>query len=420
MSLALDHKPAEHVNARDCNDHSQRRGIEGESAAVPESFLTKPGILADPNLTGRGSSCVRQAILRRVQQAYGNRAVQSVLGVRAGKGSPIGAVSSQAISIQRQPAPPRVNLVTPSVLELGVGGRDITATATIAPGVPADPPITWTINPGGAVPAGVSTIGTGRRVRVRAAQPGPPTVVGGTPITLRAALTGTPGDFADSAPIMLVQVTQLAYGPLPPLGPIPSLVPGVPPPNTGEPNRDGITGNTVVVAPTVLPGGRPPPTITFRRSLGATVAGLAITPGSKTGNLQLRVTDVATGARFDETTPSIAGGAPLMADFTINSVPTRVNALAVVGPLGPYGMLSQFGWAASDASGAGGRIIGEMMSLRENTLGLQLAGPGGWNAPIGFNSGVPNLGLAVPANAWQDQVTAGAAGLTPQATRRST
>jgi hypothetical protein len=138
-----------------------------------------------------------------------------------------------------------------------------------------------------------------------------------------------------------------------------------------------------------------------------------ITPGRLTGDLQLRVADVATGAQFDETTPSTAGGAALMADFTINSVPTQVNAIAQVGPLGPYGSLNQIGFAASDPSGPGGRVIGEIMSLEENTLGVQLAGPGGWNAPIGFNAGIPVLGLSVPAPSWQDQVTVGAAAVTP-------
>jgi hypothetical protein len=310
-------------------------------------------------------------------------------------------------------AVPRVTAVTPSALELGVGGRTITATATVAAGAPASPPLVWSVNPGGAAPAGVIVTGTGRRVTIRSAQPGPGVNIGGTPITLRAALAATPGDFADSAPVMLVQVTQLAYAAAPPLAPIASLIAGAPPVNTGEPNRDGITGNTVLVTPTTAPAGRPNQRITLRRSLGAGVAGLTITPGAATGNLQLTVTDVATGARFDEATPSTAGGAPLMAEFTINSVPTRANALAFVNALGPYGALNQFGWAASDASGAGGRIIGEIMSLQENSLGLNLAGPGGWNAPTGFNAGIPNLQLAVPAAAWQDQVVAGSAGLTP-------
>jgi hypothetical protein len=106
-----------------------------------------------------------------------------------------------------------------------------------------------------------------------------------------------------------------------------------------------------------------------------------------------------------------------MADFTINAVPTRANALAQTGaPGAPYGVLNTFGWAASDASGAGGRIIGEIMSLADNSLGIQLAGPAGWNAPIGFNAGVPNLQLAVPASAWQDQVTVGSTAQTPAGT----
>jgi hypothetical protein len=53
------------------------------------------------------------------------------------------------------------------------------------------------------------------------------------------------------------------------------------------------------------------------------------------------------------------------------------------------------------------------MSLLENSLGIQLAGPNGWNAPIGFNPAAPNLQLSVPANQWRDRVVTGAASLTP-------
>ena len=297
---------------------------------------------------------------------------------------------------------PRVTLVTPSALELGVGGRDITVTATVGAGAPANPALTWTINPGGAVPAGVSIIGAGRRVSVRSVQPPPGTLIGGTPITVRAGLTTPPGgipDEADSAAINLVQVVNAVYNNNPAFIGVPSLVPGAPPANTGEPNRDGINGNTVAVVATTAPLGRPI-NVAFRRSLSGAVAGNIITPGRQTGNMQLRVTDTATGARLDEAAPSLAGGAALMAELAINPVPLRVSALVNSGALGaPYGFLSTITFARSDTTAnALDRIVGEQVTLISDQLG---------RGPVnGAYNPVPNLALAVPANGWVDQIGA--------------
>lgn len=331
-------------------------------------------------------------------------------GMGAGAKPALISSSLSAAQPARVQAAPLVTNVATSAAELGVGGRDIRATATVT-GRRTN--VTWSINPGGVVPAGVTVVGTGRRVRIRSAQPGGGAVIGGPSIVIRAAVTGTAADFADSAPVRLVQVVSATYANNPPLANIASAIPGVFPPNTGEPNRDGITGNTVAVNAVTAPVGRPV-RVAFRRSLGARVAGNIITPGRTTGIMRLRITDTATRARLDEAAPSAAGGAPLMADLRINSVPTRANSLTRLRPLGPYGAQNQFGWQASDPSGAGGRVIGELMSLRENTLGMQLAGPTGWNPPIGFNPTVPNLGtLSVPANQWRDQVVTPAGSLTP-------
>ena len=310
-----------------------------------------------------------------------------------------------------KPKPPpgkRVILVTPSVLELGVGGRDITGTAMIAPGTPARPPLTWTINPGGAVPAGVSIIGGGRRVKVRAAQPPHGTVVGGAPVTVRAALTANPADFADSAPVMIVQVVSVAYVAAPPLVPVPITTPGwppgVPPANSAEPNRDGIAGNTAVVNAITAPAARPI-TVSFRRSLGASVAGTTVTPGSRTGDVGLRISDIATRARLDETQPSTAGPAALMADLTVNAVPLRVSALAFTGlnpP--PYGVNNRITFAVSDALHAPlTRIVGELIT--------HVADDFNFPAPNGAFNPVFRLDLAVPANGWVDQLVARATGL---------
>lgn len=327
-------------------------------------------------------------------------------------GAPVSPASSllSPASPGRVQAMPLVTNVVPSAAELGVGGNDITATATVGG---ARTRLQWTINPGGAAPAGVTVIGNGRRVRIRAAQPGGGAVVGGLPIVIRAEVAGTAGDHFDAPPVTLVQVVSATYAAAPPLVGVPSAIPGVPPANTAEPNRDGIAGNTAVVNAVTAPAGRPF-TVALRRSLGASLAGTTITPGRRTGDIRLRITDTTTRARLNEAAPAaVVGGAPLMAELRINSVPTRANSLTRLGPLGPYGARNQFGWAASDASGAGGRIIGELMSLQENTLGLQLAGPSGWNPPIGFNPTVPNLQLAVPADQWRDRVITPAGALTP-------
>jgi len=294
----------------------------------------------------------------------------------------------------------RVILVTPSVLELGVGGRDIDSTATISPGVPARPPLKWTINPGGVPPARVSVIGSGQTVRVRAAQPPHGTIVGGTPITVRAELAANPADFADSAAVMMVQVLSAAYVAAPPLVPVPITTPGfgpgIPPPNTAEPNRDGIAGNTAVVNATLAPAGRPI-VVTFRRSLGATLAGATVTPGTRTGDIGLRISETATDARLDETLPSTAGPATLMADLTVNAVPTAVTALTFSGrdPAGPYSAINAVTFAVSDNLHPPlTRIVGELITGVADDFNIQ--------PPNGAFNPVFRLDLAVPANLWND------------------
>ena len=302
-----------------------------------------------------------------------------------------------------KPKPPkkRVIRVDPSVLELGVGGRDINSVATIAPGTPPSPPLTWTINPGGTSPAGVSVIGSSQTVKVHASHPPHGTVVGGTPITVRAALTANPADFADSAPVMMVQVVSANYAAVPPLVLVPSFVPGTPPPNSAEPNRDGISGNTAVVNAVTAPAGRPV-TITFRRSLGASVSGTVITPGSDTGDIGLRITDTATDARLDETQPSTSGPAALMADVTVNAVPLRVSALTHLGPRGPYGVANLVSFAPSDSLHLPmTRIVGELITDGGDQFNLpqpNLRRAGGFNNSF-------HLRLAVPANRWADELT---------------
>lgn len=280
-----------------------------------------------------------------------------------------------------------------SAAELGVGGDAINATATVGG---AGTRLTWTINPGGAAPAGVTVIGSGRRVRIRAAQPGGGAVVGGTPITVRSEVTGTPGDFFDAPPVTLVQVVSANYTAAPALAGVPSLAPGAPPLNSAEPNRDGIAGNTAVVAAVTAPAGRPI-TVAFRRSLGARLAGTTITPGRQTGDIGLRIIDTATRARLDETQPATAGPAALMADLTVNAVPTRVRSLTGGGAVGPYGVLNTINFAASDNLHLPlTRIVGELITgVRDD---FNIAPPNGAFNPAFL------LALAVPANTWNDQL----------------
>lgn len=293
-----------------------------------------------------------------------------------------------------QAAPVVTNVVT-SAAEIGVGGNDITATATIAG---RGTRLTWTINPGGAAPAGVSVIGTGRSVRIHAAQPAGGAAIGGANIVIRAAVAGPAGaaDFFDAPPVGLVQVVSATYTNNPALANVPSLIPGNFPPNTAEPNRDGIAGNTAVVNAVTAPVGRPV-TVAFRRSLGATVAGNVITPGSRTGDIDLRITDTATRARLNETIPSAVNPPVPMARMVVNAVPLRVRSLANAGALGPYGQINTINFVSSDALHPPlTRIVGELITgVRDD---FNIPPPNG-----AFNPAFV-LPQAVPANAWNDQV----------------
>jgi len=202
---------------------------------------------------------------------------------------------------------------------------------------------------------------------------------------------------------MLVQVVSAAYTNNPALANVPSLIPGVFPPNTAEPNRDGIAGNTAVVNAVTAPAGRPV-TIAFRHSLGATLAGNVITPGRRTGDIRLRITDTATRARLNETIPSAVNPPVPMATLVVNAVPTRVRALGRTGPLGPYGQLDPITFARSDNLHPPlTRIVGELITLVRNDFNVGPVNPGvgGYN-----NAFLP--ALAVPANNWNDQLVTSA------------
>jgi len=294
-------------------------------------------------------------------------------------------------------AVPRVTAVNTSAAELGVGGRDITADATIAAGTPRTPPLRWALNP---VIAGMSVIGTGRRVRIHAAQPAAGAAVGGGNFTVSAAVAATPADNAVSNPVALIQVVSAAYVNAPALANIASAIPGVAPLNTGEPNRTGVAGNTVNVNAVTLPAGRPV-TITFRGgTLGAALAGNVITPGRTTGDIRLRVEDNATRARLNETIPPAAGPGATMATLVINAVPLRVAGLTTVGPGGPYGVLNRIRYSASDTLHAPlTRVVGELITGLRDDFNLP--------PPNGAFNPAPLLNLSVPADQWVDQLVGG-------------
>jgi hypothetical protein len=291
-------------------------------------------------------------------------------------------------------AAPRVTAVNTSAAELGVGGREITATATVAAGAPGAPALVWSVNP--AI-AGVSVIGAGRRVRIHARQPGAGAAVGGVNFTVQAALAANAGDNAVSNPVALIQVLSSTYINAPALANVPSAIAGVAPLNTGEPNRNGIAGNTVNINTVTLPAGRPV-TISFRGgSLGAALAGNVITPGSITGDIRLRIEDNATRARLDEAIPAAAGPGATMATLVINAVPLRVNALTTAGAGGPYGVLNRIGYAGSDNRHLPlTRVVGELITNIQDDFNLP--------PPNGAFNPAPQLNLAVPANQWVDQV----------------
>ena len=297
----------------------------------------------------------------------------------------------------KKPPTKRVVSVTPGRPEIGVGGRDLTTAATIAPGSPGSPRLVWTVNPGGTAPAGIVTIGTSRRARVRANQPPFGTVTGGTPITVRAALAANPADFADSAPVMVVQVTEAHYDAVPPLFRTPPQSDPFPP-NTVDPNRDGVGGSSATVVTTTAPAGRPV-RVTLRTALGATVAGTTVTPGATTGDILLRIFDDPTGARLDEGRPSLVNPPILMSTLVVDSVPTRVSALRFLGrlPAGPYSAFNDIVFATSDTRHPlPSRLVGELItSVRDD---FSMPPPNG-----AFNPGfVPRL--AAPVRFWRDQL----------------
>ncbi|MFK7783510.1 MAG: DUF4157 domain-containing protein, partial [Crocinitomicaceae bacterium] len=191
-------------------------------------------------------------------------------------------------SIQAAPILTGINVPT----EIGVD-RTIRASAVIAPGESRRTPLTWSLV---GAPAGIAITGTGRRVRITA-DPASLASAGST-FQLSCTVTGDAADTFTSPNITLVAVTGITFTAAPAFANQPTVfpAPSVFPPNTADPNRQGVAGNTATVNVVTNPVGRAN-TVRLVRRRGANVAGNVITPGARTGPIPVRVTDNATGAR---------------------------------------------------------------------------------------------------------------------------
>jgi len=228
----------------------------------------------------------------------------------------------------------------------------------------------------------------------------------GAAFTVRAERAAAAGDNATAA-VMLVGITGITVTPVPAFANQPIAGGGTAPapavpvlPALGgvaDPNRGGLVGNTANVVVVTAPAGRAT-AITLPVPLGAVIAGTVITPGSTTGNASVRVTDNATLTRLD---------APLV----VQPVPLFLASFGALGaaPAGTYGALYPLNFRSSDTTGVLNRVVGETITQGgRDDLNIPLNVGGANPAPI--------AALAVPGNAWTDQVltaigaVAGAAG----------
>lgn len=280
-----------------------------------------------------------------------------------------------------------VNL--PATAEVGAGGRSLDVTAVAAGGAP----LVWTLV---GAPAGVTITPRGRR-GARISAPAAAAAGAGGVFQVRAALASSAADNAVSGNVLLVGITGVTVTAAPAFsaGIATAVGPAVPPANSIDPNRDGVTGSTGVVNVVIAPVGRAV-TVTLRPALGATIAGTTITPGADTGGTVVRAEDDGTRARFD--TP-----------LAINPVPTKVRGFTNGGAAGAglYGQINNIAFTpTSGAPGALSRVIGE-------TIGA--AGRDDFNLVPNLNgtgpNPVPNLGQSAPGNNWPDNVVTGAASI---------
>lgn len=352
-------------------------------SAGAKAFTSGPHIVFGGKIDDPESSAHRRLLAHELAHVAQQQGGTNHAGAKPSTTTSPVAARLSTVPRGRVQASPTVTAVNLSAAELGRGGF-ISATAV----APAGVPLTWSLL---GAPAGVTDAADGRplgrRINATAA------VAAGGRFRIQCALTANPRDKAPSAFITLVGITDIRFTPAPPFQPITALGwTSTGPPNTAEPNRNGIAGNTANVIVRTAPGGSPTTrsiTVTLLTALGATVAGRVITTGAITGDMIVQVADDATGTTQRAT-------------LIVNSVPTAVNAFTAQAGRGSanwYGCFNTFGWAWSDATvRARNRIIGETITTRpRDDFGIA-PNPGvGWNP-------APTLQLAVPANQWRDQV----------------
>lgn len=306
-----------------------------------------------------------------------------------------GGLAERLTKVAEKPQPAPTVTAVAAGAELGAG-RTMNVTATAA----GNAPLTWTLV---GAPAGVTIAPRGRRgavIRSAPAALGTVPVGGGTNFQVQAALTATPADSAVSGNVLFVTVDSMVVNPVPAQIAVPIFGGGAQaaPANVLDPNRDGLTGNSGNVVVTTQPAGRPT-TLRLRAASGASVAGLVITPTATTGRLRVRATDNATGT-FNED-----------ARHRIDSMPKKVNGIGPSGGMGAvagaYGPLNPVRFSQTDNVAPSVRVIGETITAGgRDDFGLTpvINAPGGPNpAPIGA--------LSAPANAWNDSLRTGHAGV---------
>ncbi len=265
--------------------------------------------------------------------------------------------------------------------EIGVK-KSIKVSATLA-GAGA---VTWNLV---GAPAGITITPAGKKATIKAG-PAASVAAGGT-FKAQAKLKKTPADTAISANILIVDVTGITFAAAPVFAKQPIAGGGfaVPPAGTADPNRDGYGANTAVATAVTVPAARP---ATFALLPGGAVGGAAvaknvITPGANTGFINVKASDAATGAF-------------IVKKLVVNPVPVKLIGLAQTAKFMPasYGAQNKLTFKSSDTTvNPLNRVVGETITVQQDPFGIVINPPGGPNpAPI--------AGLAVPANAWKDNL----------------
>lgn len=330
--------------------------------------------VADPESSAHRRLLIHE--LAHVVQQDRGRGIGPPQAARLGSGGPPPAARLHAAPAVAHAAPKVTNITVDT--EIGLG-KTIEAKAVLA-GAKAGTKLKWTASD----PAITITPIDSLRVRLSA-----PAATfkgkGGNTFKLEAALATNAADKFTTPDIKLIEVAKIEFKPAPKFGG-PFAYPGgfpasVAPKQSGDPNRDGVAGNTIQVDVTTAPAGRKN-TVSMAKTLGAALAGTVITPGSKTGKIRVTGTEVKTGTKLAD-------------DVTINAVPTRVSSFGaqIKAPAGTYGAWNTVNFAMSHGK-MDNRPVAEMITAGpRNDFGI--IPNGGWHV-------APTLGFSAPANSWTD------------------